>query len=93
MCYDFGMYTHPIDRLVYRARPVILLLFWVSGPVALYTYGRLAVLAVEQWPWWASLGMVISHLFALVAIGCLFDRQEERRMSQEDDPSEPLHHS
>ena len=93
MCYDFGMYTHPIDRLVYRARPVILLLFWISGPIALYSYGKLTVLAVEQWPWWASLGMIISHLFALVAIGCLFDRQEERRRSPEAAPSEQPHHS
>lgn len=72
-------YEHFLDRLVYRARPAILFLFVIAGPVMLFSYGKLIIMAAQQWPWWATLITVIAHVLSFAAIGCLFDIQEERR--------------
>lgn len=82
-------YSHPIDRLGYKLRPVVLALLYLCGPVMLFTYCRLILIAIDQWPWWATAVTVISHLVGWLGIGALFDRQEERRMMPEADQDEP----
>lgn len=72
-------YEHPIDRLVYRLRVPIIILAALSAPIMLISYGKMFLLAVEAWPTWIIVVVLISHLMGWIGIGCLFDSLSERR--------------
>ena len=70
---------HPIDRFMRRMRGPILWAFVISGPIMLASYGWMIKHLLETAPAWVSVPVVISHVMGWIAIGSLFDRQQERR--------------
>lgn len=77
-------YEHPIDRLAYLARPAILVVLWAAGPIMLFSYGKMILMVLDQWPWWASAPTITSHLLGILGFASLFDQREEARMSPKD---------
>lgn len=75
-------YTHPIDRLMYRLRGPIIVLAALSMPVMLFSYGKMALLALDAWPGWVFGCAFAAHIIAWVGIGCLVDSLTEKRQSQ-----------
>lgn len=77
-------YTHPVDRLVYRLRPVIILGAYASLPVFLISYGFMMHWLLTTAPIWASVLTVAAHLTCLLGIGSLIDMRSERQNSPQD---------
>ena len=75
-------YTHPIDRLMYRLRGPILVIAALSMPVMLFSYGKMALLALEAWPGWVFGCALAAHIMGWIGIGCLVDSLKERNQSQ-----------
>lgn len=76
-----GMYTHPADRIMQAARPLILILAIPALPVMLFSYGWMLKELVTAAPIWVSAAVVISHLIGWLGIAALFDKREEQRQS------------
>jgi hypothetical protein len=71
-------YTHPIDRFVIRFRPVIIVLFIMSVPVYLISYGWMARELFLQAPVWVSVIVMVAHCFAALGIASLFDMRHQQ---------------
>lgn len=76
-------YTHPLDRLIYRLRGPILLVAALSMPIMLFSYGKMALLALDAWPGWAFGCALAAHIIGWIGLGCLVDSLTEKRQSQE----------
>lgn len=77
-------YTHPIDRLMLRIRPALILGAYASFPIFMVSYGFAMHWLVTTAPLWASVPSVIAHLIVLLGIGSLIDiRSESRRWSED----------
>jgi hypothetical protein len=75
------MYEHPLDRMVRPLRRFVIAGIVISAPVALLSYGWMATLVVSALPWWASLTILLAHVFTLLSLGFLLDEAQERLSS------------
>lgn len=71
-------YSHPLDRLAAKLRPLIFVMLALSVPVMLTTYGLMLKHAFLTWPWWGIALTVVSHLSGWLGISALFDSRQER---------------
>lgn len=74
--------THPIDRLMRRARGLIYLIAAAAFPVAVVGYGLMLKLAAENWPAWAFAAVCASHLIGLLGLASLIDSRQEQQIHQ-----------
>lgn len=83
-CYVGGMQKeHPLDRLGRKIRTPLIWSLWISGPIAVFTYGKAMVAFIVTLPPWLAVLVFFTHIIAMVSVGSLFDRQQERRQSSE----------
>lgn len=78
---------NPLDRLGRVIRKPFIWALWVSGPIAVYTYGKAMVAYLWTLPVWIAVIVGLSQIAALAAVGFLFDIQQERRSSSERGPA------
>ncbi len=87
-CYLGGMQKeHPLDRLGRKLRTPIIWSLWISGPIAVFSYGKAMTAFIWSLPGWLAVIVGLRQIAALVAVGSLFDRQQERRQSSEPAPN------
>lgn len=63
---------------------------WLSGPIAVLTYGKAMVAFIWTLPPWLAVVVFFSHIIAMIGVGSLIDRQQERRQSSGSEQSGPL---
>ncbi len=80
-------YTHPLDRLIYRLRWPIVGLGVISAPIYVFSYAKMIVLVYETWSTWGFAITFIAHVVMLLAVASMFDSQQERHQSKEDEQS------
>ena len=80
---------HPLDRLGRKIRTPLIWSLWVSGPIAVFTYGKAMVAFIWTLPPWMAVVVFFSHIIAMVGVGSLIDRQQERRQLSESAQSAP----
>lgn len=80
---------HPLDRLGRKLRTPIIWSLWVSGPIAVFTYGKAMVDFIFALPVGLAVIVFVAQIMALIGIGSLFDRQSERRLSSGSAQSAP----
>lgn len=66
-------YSHPIDRLVMKLRPALIVLTALLGPVFLLTYALMLKHALTTWPWWGIAITVPAHFICWIGISALID--------------------
>jgi hypothetical protein len=71
-------YTHPIDRIMLRARTTIVVLAVLSLPVFLVSYGLMMKHAVTTYPVWIAVSVFVSHAIGWLGIASLIDMTRER---------------
>lgn len=71
-------YTHPLDRLVVKLRPALIVLAALCFPAFLITYGLMLKAAFQSWPSWGVAVMVVSHLLGWLGLSALLDSRQER---------------
>jgi hypothetical protein len=67
------------DRLERAARPVLLGLLVITGPVFFFTYAWGMKLLLTVVPLWAWALICLCHVMAWLGVASLFDTQQERR--------------
>ena len=72
---------HPLDRLGRKLQTPLIWSLWVSGPIAVFTYGKAMVAFIWSLPPWLAVVVFFSHIIAMVGVGSLIDRQQSRRSS------------
>lgn len=77
-------YAHPIDRLVVKLRPALIVSAALFLPVFLFTYALMLKTALTTWPWWGVALTVGSHLTGWLGLSALIDsRQQQTRQPQD----------
>lgn len=71
-----------LDIAVRAARPLIFIGAALCLPIFLVTYANLILIALKEWPVWASALTVISHIVLIIGLGCLHDAQQEARQER-----------
>lgn len=57
-------------------RVALIATLWVSLPVSLFGLARLYMTALDHWPMWGVVVVVLSHVIVLLGIASLFDRRQ-----------------
>jgi len=90
VCYVGGMQKeHPLDRLGRKLQTPLIWSLWVSGPIAVFTYGKAIIAYAWTLPGWLTFIVVLSHIVMFVGVASLIDRQQARRQSSESGQSAP----
>ena len=76
-----------LDRIGRAIRVPVIWGLIVSGPIALYTYGHAIMAYVRDLPAWLAVIVVVAQIAMWVAVGFLFDIQQERRQSSQREQS------
>lgn len=66
-----------------RLRGPLIALIYVSGPIAAFSYAKMALLALESWPGWVFAIVAIAHVIAWLGLASLIDIRREQRQNQQ----------
>lgn len=76
------MSEHIADRLGRSLRGVFIGAATVAFPVSLVGYGFMLRSALQDWPLWASIPVVIAQIAACLGLASLLDTRQERQNQQ-----------